>query len=213
MRETKVGAWHSETQCAGARCCPTNRWRGTFATQAAPASQKPLNSGVSRMNPESVRIYLVAAMGANRVIGNGPDIPWNIPGEQKIFRRLTEGKVVVMGRKTFESIGKPLPNRRTVVLSRQASYSAAGCAVVSTLSQAIAIAAEHGKELYVAGGAEVYALALPRADGVFLSEVHQTFEGDAFFPVLDAAEFDVVSAETVQATITYTHSVYARRNG
>nr|ARB66475.1 dihydrofolate reductase [Cloning vector pTEX2]UNG76935.1 dihydrofolate reductase [pTex2 integration vector] len=165
------------------------------------------------MNPESVRIYLVAAMGANRVIGNGPDIPWKIPGEQKIFRRLTESKVVVMGRKTFESIGKPLPNRHTVVLSRQAGYSAPGCAVVSTLSQAIAIAAEHGKELYVARGAEVYALALPHANGVFLSEVHQTFEGDAFFPVLNAAEFEVVSSETIQGTITYTHSVYARRNG
>jgi dihydrofolate reductase (trimethoprim resistance protein) len=165
------------------------------------------------MSPESVRIYLVAAMGANRVIGNGPDIPWKIPGEQKIFRRLTEGKVVVMGRKTFESIGKPLPNRHTVVLSRQASYSAAGCAVVSTLSRAIAIAAEHSKELYVAGGAEIYALALPHAKGVFLSEIHQTFEGDAFFPVLSATEFEVVSTETVQATIPYTHSVYARRNG
>nr|WP_063844334.1 trimethoprim-resistant dihydrofolate reductase DfrA13 [Escherichia coli]Q59408.1 RecName: Full=Dihydrofolate reductase type A13; AltName: Full=Dihydrofolate reductase type XIII; Short=DHFRXIII [Escherichia coli]CAA90683.1 dihydrofolate reductase [Escherichia coli] len=165
------------------------------------------------MNPESVRIYLVAAMGANRVIGNGPDIPWKIPGEQKIFRRLTESKVVVMGRKTFESIGKPLPNRHTVVLSRQAGYSAPGCAVVSTLSHVSPSTAEHGKELYVARGAEVYALALPHANGVFLSEVHQTFEGDAFFPVLNAAEFEVVSSETIQGTITYTHSVYARRNG
>lgn len=86
------------------------------------------------MNSESVRIYLVAAMGANRVIGNGPNIPWKIPGEQKIFRRLTEGKVVVMGRKTFESIGKPLPNRHTLVISRQANYRATGCVVVSTLS-------------------------------------------------------------------------------
>jgi dihydrofolate reductase (trimethoprim resistance protein) len=165
------------------------------------------------MSPESVRIYLVAAMGANRVIGNGPDIPWKIPGEQKIFRRLTEGKVVVMGRKTFESIGKPLPNRHTLVISRQASYRAAGCAVVSTLSQAIAMAAEHGNELYVAGGPEVNALALPHAHGVFLTEVQQTFEGDAFFPMLNEAEFELVSTETVQATIPYKHSIYARRNG
>lgn len=86
------------------------------------------------MNSESVRIYLVAAMGANRVIGNGPNIPWKIPGEQKIFRRLTEGKVVVMGRKTFESIGKPLPNRHTLVISRQANYRATGCVVVSRLA-------------------------------------------------------------------------------
>ncbi|WP_432612946.1 dihydrofolate reductase [Escherichia coli] len=81
------------------------------------------------MNSESVRIYLVAAMGANRVIGNGPNIPWKIPGEQKIFRRLTEGKVVVMGRKTFESIGKPLPNRHTLVISRQANGTVAKLAM------------------------------------------------------------------------------------
>ncbi len=160
-----------------------------------------------------MRIYLVAAMGANRVIGNGPNIPWRIPGEQKIFRRLTEGKVVAMGRKTFESIGKPLPNRHTVVISRQANYRAIGCAVVSTLSHAIAFAADRGNELYVAGGAEIYALALPHVHGVFLSEVHQTFEGDAFFPELKEVEFEVVSTETVQATIPYTHTVYARRNG
>lgn len=164
------------------------------------------------MNSESVRIYLVAAMGANRVIGNGPNIPWKIPGEQKIFRRLTEGKVVVMGRKTFESIGKPLPNRHTLVISRQANYRATGCVVVSTLSHAIALASELGNELYVAGGAEIYTLALPHAHGVFLSEVHQTFEGDAFFPMLNETEFELVSTETIQAVIPYTHSVYARRN-
>ncbi|HDG5210146.1 TPA: trimethoprim-resistant dihydrofolate reductase DfrA12 [Klebsiella pneumoniae] len=165
------------------------------------------------MNSESVRIYLVAAMGANRVIGNCPNIPWKIPCEQKIFRRLTEGKVVVMGRKTFESIGKPLPNRHTLVISRQANYRATGCVVVSTLSHAIALASELGNELYVAGGAEIYTLALPHAHGVFLSEVHQTFEGDAFFPMLNETEFELVSTETIQAVIPYTHSVYARRNG
>ncbi|EAA3617501.1 dihydrofolate reductase, partial [Klebsiella pneumoniae] len=140
-------------------------------------------------------------------------IPWKIPGEQKIFRRLTEGKVVVMGRKTFESIGKPLPNRHTLVISRQANYRATGCVVVSTLSHAIALASELGNELYVAGGAEIYTLALPHAHGVFLSEVHQTFEGDAFFPMLNETEFELVSTETIQAVIPYTHSVYARRNG
>ncbi len=165
------------------------------------------------MNQQAVRIYLVAAMGANRVIGNGPDIPWKIPGEQKIFRRLTEGKVVVMGRKTFESIGKPLPNRHTVVISRQTNYLASGCTVATTLAQAIAIAAEGGNDLYVAGGAEIYALAMPHAHGVFLSEVHQTFDGDAFFPKLDEKDFELVSSETIQATIPYTYSVYVRRNG
>nr|WP_281516163.1 dihydrofolate reductase [Escherichia coli] len=95
----------------------------------------------------------------------------------------------------------------------QANYRATGCVVVSTLSHAIALASELGNELYVAGGAEIYTLALPHAHGVFLSEVHQTFEGDAFFPMLNETEFELVSTETIQAVIPYTHSVYARRNG
>lgn len=152
-------------------------------------------------------------MGANRVIGNGPDIPWKIPGEQKIFRRLTEGKVVVMGRRTFESIGTPLPNRHTVVISRQPNYRAAGCTVVSSFSDAISVAAERGDELYVAGGAEIYAMAIPYAHRVFLSEVHRRFDGDAFFPILKETEFEIVSSETIQASIPYTRSVYERRNG
>ncbi|MET6897751.1 dihydrofolate reductase [Klebsiella pneumoniae] len=106
-----------------------------------------------------------------------------------------------------------LANRHTLVISRQANYRATGCVVVSTLSHAIALASELGNELYVAGGAEIYTLALPHAHGVFLSEVHQTFEGDAFFPMLNETEFELVSTETIQAVIPYTHSVYARRNG
>ncbi len=116
-----------------------------------------------------------------------------------------------MGRKTFESIGKPLPNRHTLVISRQANYRATGCVVVSTLSHAIALASELGNELYVAGGAEIYTLALPHAHGVFLSEVHQTFEGDAFFPMLNETEFELVSTETIQAVIPYTHRLCASK--
>ncbi|MGK6764624.1 dihydrofolate reductase [Pseudomonas aeruginosa] len=133
---------------------------------------------------------------------------------KKIFRRLyTEEKSLSWGRKTFESIGKPLPNRHTLVISRQANYRATGCVVVSTLSHAIALASELGNELYVAGGAEIYTLALPHAHGVFLSEVHQTFEGDAFFPMLNETEFELVSTETIQAVIPYTLPFMRVRNG
>lgn len=185
----------------------------SFSSFESRRSASAARFAVSGMNPQAVRIYLVAAMAANRVIGNGPDIPWKIPGEQKIFRGLTEGKVVVMGRKTFESIGMPLPNRHTVVISRQPNYRVAGCTVVSSISDAIAFAAGRGDELYVAGGAEIYALAIPYAHRVFLSELHQNFDGDAFFPRLRETEFEVVSSETIQASIPYTHSVYERRNG
>lgn len=167
----------------------------------------------SRMNQGIVRIYLVAAMAKNRVIGNGPDIPWKIPGEQRIFRRLTEGKVVAMGRKTFESIGKPLPNRHTIVITRQTEFRAIGCSVANSLEEAITLASECGNELYIAGGAEIYAQAMPLAHCIYLSEVNRSFEGDALFPVIDETAFALVSSEEIEASVPYKHSVYERRNG
>lgn len=163
------------------------------------------------MNKQQQRVYLVAAMASNRVIGKGPYIPWRILGEQKIFKQLTEGKVVVMGRKTFEAIGKPLPKRHTVVVSRDPGYQAPGCSVVSNLEQAMQIAVEQGSDLYVAGGAQIYALALPYADGIHLSEIQQAFEGDAFFPALDPQQFQRISCERIEASIPYTYSVFQRQ--
>jgi dihydrofolate reductase (trimethoprim resistance protein) len=161
--------------------------------------------------PGDVRISLVAAMASNRVIGDGPNIPWRIPGEQKIFRRLTEGGVVAMGRKTFESIGRALPNRQTVVISRQHGYSAPGCTVVGTFEEAIEFARHRGGELFVAGGAEIYARAMAHADRIYLTEIHREFAGDALFPKIDAS-FALVEAEHVPAEIPYTVKVY-QRNG
>jgi len=157
-----------------------------------------------------LQLSLVAAMGSNRVIGNGPDIPWKIPGEQKIFRRLTEGKTIVMGRKTFDSIGKPLPNRTTIIVTRNPGYVIAGCLVAHSLDEAIAMASKLGPELLIAGGAEIYAQALPRADRLYLTEIHQAFDGDAFFPAFSAAEFNQVSTEEIEASIPYAFSVYER---
>ena len=139
-------------------------------------------------------------------------MPWKIPGEQKIFRHLTEGKVVAMGCKTFESIGKPLPNRH-VIITRQTQYPATGCYVANSFEQAIAIVSAHGNELFVAGGAEIYIQAMALAHGVYLSEVHRSFEGDAFFPAIDEAVFALLSSERIEASIPYTLSVYERRNG
>ena len=127
-------------------------------------------------------VSLVAAMARNRVIGNGPVIPWMIPGEQKIFRRLTEGKVIVMGRKTYESIGRPLPNRTTIVISRQAEYAAQGCLVAPSFEVALELGQALSEELIVAGGAEVYRSALPYADQIHLTTIDQDFAGDATFP-------------------------------
>ncbi|EMB2825362.1 trimethoprim-resistant dihydrofolate reductase DfrA39 [Pseudomonas aeruginosa] len=165
------------------------------------------------MNTPMIYISLIAAMGANRVIGNGPNIPWKIPGEQIIFRKITEGKVLVMGRKTFESIGKPLPNRKTLVISRNQHYKCQDCTVVKNLDEAIAIAKEFGNELFVAGGAEIYSLAMPVAHRIYLTEISKNFEGDVFFPEFNSADFRKISSEEVPASIPYTHSVYERKCG
>lgn len=166
---------------------------------------------VSRVNRTVVHISLVAAMGANRVIGSGLNIPWRIPGEQRIFRRLTETKILAMGRKTFESIGKPLPNRTTIVISRQQGYQAFGCPVVNSLGEAIAVAKDHGNELFIAGGAEIYALSMPLAQRIYLTEIEQNLAGDAFFPEFNVSEFNRIHFEEVSASIPYTHSVYERK--
>ena len=157
-----------------------------------------------------MRISLVAAMAKNRVIGNGPDIPWRIPGEQKIFRRLTEGGIVAMGRKTFESIGRTLPNRETVVITRQPAYIASGCTIVTSFEAAVEFAAARGNELFVAGGAEIYALAIARADRIYLTEIDREFEGDARFPEIGSS-FSLVEAQQVAAEIPYTFKVYESR--
>jgi len=163
------------------------------------------------MSETSVKVQLVAAMAANRVIGNGPRIPWRIPGEQQIFRRLTEGKVIAMGRKTFESIGRLLPNRTTIVITRQSAIGTADLRLASSLDRAMAIAHELGDELIVAGGAEIYALAMPIAGRIHLTEIHQEFAGDARFPEISDLEFRRSHCEEVAASIPYSYSIYERR--
>jgi len=124
----------------------------------------------------------IAAMSLNRVIGAGNRIPWHLPEDFKWFKQLTTGNVVVMGRKTFESIGKPLPNRETIVLSRS-QFSLPGVRTVSDLSQ-IDLAAE-AREVFICGGAQIYAQALPLCSDLYLTLVKREVEGDAFFPAFE----------------------------
>ena len=129
------------------------------------------------------RVILVAAVARNRVIGNGPDIPWRVPGEQREFKELTLGHTLVMGRTTYESIGRPLPGRTTVVLTRDRTWSADGVLVAHSLVDALAKAAMQPEgEVIVAGGAQVYAEALPMAAEQIISEIPLEPEGDAFYP-------------------------------
>lgn len=136
------------------------------------------------------RVLLVAAVARNRVIGHGPDIPWKIPGEQAEFKKLTLGHALVMGRTTYESIGRPLPGRTTIVLTRDRDWDPGhpDVRVARSLLDALAKAATLPEgEVIVAGGAQVYAEAIGLASELVISEVPLEPEGDTFFPVIDPA--------------------------
>ena len=131
----------------------------------------------------------IAAMSENRVIGNGNKIPWHLPEDFKWFKKMTTGKVVVMGRKTFESIGRPLPNRETIVLSRS-RFEHPGARTLADLRD-VAKAGE-AREIFICGGAEIYALALPFCSDLYLTVVKRQVEGDVFFPPFED-RFDLVA--------------------
>lgn len=129
-------------------------------------------------------ISIIAAMADNRVIGIENRLPWNLPADMKWFRQQTIGKAVLMGRKTFDSIGKPLPNRRNIVVTRDPGLKIEGCDVVSTIEDALQLCADEN-EVMIIGGASFYAQMLPRAQRLYLTLVHTEVEGDAWFPEID----------------------------
>ena len=144
-------------------------------------------------------ISAVVAMAENRVIGKNNQLPWHLPADLKHFKNITTGHPILMGRKTYESIGKPLPNRTNIVITRDQSYKAPGCEVVSSLEEAIALAATHqSQEIFIIGGAEVYRQLLPRIQRIYLTVVHHTFEGDVYFPELKMNEWHEVEHESHQ---------------
>lgn len=156
------------------------------------------------------RVVLVAAVARNRVIGRGPDIPWHIPGEQAEFKRLTMGHTLLMGRTTYESIGRPLPGRTTIVLTRDPSWSADGVLVAHSLGDALEQAAALPGEVMVVGGAQVYDEALPVADEQVISEVPLSPEGDVLYPEVDPAAWEEVEREVFEG---YERVTWRRRPG
>ncbi|MDD1790430.1 dihydrofolate reductase [Burkholderia gladioli] len=147
-------------------------------------------------------------MAANRVIGLGNDIPWRIPGEQKRFRELTMNQLVVMGRRTFESIGKPLPGRDLLVLSSGAAEFA-GARTVNSLAEVTAALGDDPRDVvFVGGGQQVYAMFMPYADCIYLTEIDLHPAGDAFFPELPE-RFSLVDTVAVPGEIRYAFNTYA----
>ncbi|GAB6068372.1 type 3 dihydrofolate reductase [Methylothermus subterraneus] len=125
-------------------------------------------------------VVLIAAVARNGVIGQGGRLPWHLPEDLRRFRQITWGKSILMGRRTFESIGRPLPGRHNIVVSRTAGFKAPGCTLVRSLEEALT--AVRGEELMVIGGASLYAALLPVAYRIHLTQVHADYPGDTFFP-------------------------------
>lgn len=142
-------------------------------------------------------ISLLVAMAQNRTIGRNNTLPWHIPEDLKHFKALTMGHTMIMGRKTFDSIGRPLPGRHTVVVTRNRDLRIEGCTVVHSLQEAIA-ASPQTEEIFVVGGAELYALALPLADTLYITEVMQEVEGDAHFPAFEMSQWQETAREVRQ---------------
>ena len=143
-------------------------------------------------------ISFVAAMSRNRVIGRNNAIPWNMPADIKHMRELTEGKPLIMGRKTHESIGKPLPNRKNLILTRDRNYKSRGCVVVHTPDEALK-AAEGAEEVIIFGGEEIYKMFLPKADKMYLTIIDADFKGDAYFPKYSKDEWKETEREEHKA--------------
>jgi dihydrofolate reductase len=147
----------------------------------------------------------MVAMASNGVIGRDNGLPWHLPEDLRYFKRTTLGKPVIMGRKTFESIGRPLPGRPNIVVSRSADWSASGVAVVDSLESALAsaqalAAASGAEEVVVIGGAQIYAAALPLASRLYVTEIHAAVAGDTWFPPLDPACWREIAREEYAAT-------------
>lgn len=140
-------------------------------------------------------LSIIAAMATNRTIGINNTLPWRIPEDLKRFKAQTMGHHIIMGRKTYDSIGKPLPGRTTVIVTRNPALQVNGCLVAHSLQEAIA-ACRNDNEIFVVGGAELYAQALPLADMLYLTEIRQDVEGDARFPEFDRAAWTETSRET-----------------
>lgn len=156
-----------------------------------------------------MRLSLIVAMAKNRVIGHKNEMPWHLPADFAYFKKMTTGHPVIMGRKTFESIGRPLPGRRNIVVSRNPTFRADGVEVVASLGQAINACDDQNEcaEVFVIGGAALYAEALPRVDRVYLTEVDTAPDGDTLFPALDKNQWCEIARERREADEKNVHAM------
>jgi dihydrofolate reductase len=144
-----------------------------------------------------MRLSIVVAMDSNRLIGKDNGLPWHLPADLAFFKKLTTGNTILMGRKTFDSIGRPLPNRRNLVITRNADIEIAGCEVVNSIEKALSLV-QSETEVMVIGGAKLYQQILPIADRLYITQVEGEFDGDTYFPHYDEDDWLEVSCESHQ---------------
>ena len=141
----------------------------------------------------------IAAMSENRVIGVNNDLPWDVPEDLKYFKDTTRGKTIIMGRKTYESLGKALPKRRNIVLTRRADWKPEDAEVFSSLDEALRAVSETAgadEEVFIIGGGQIYAESLPKLDRIYLTVIHKSFDGDAYFPEFDTQKDWKIKSES-----------------
>lgn len=140
-------------------------------------------------------ISIVVAMDINRVIGKNNQLPWHLPADLAFFKKTTMGKPIVMGRKTHESIGKPLPGRQNIILTRNKNYEAEGCTVIHSVDEIFSLEKNEQDEICVIGGAEIFKEVLPCADRLYITTIEHEFEGDTYFPPINESDWVLVSKE------------------
>jgi len=154
-----------------------------------------------------MKISLIVAMASNRVIGINGQMPWHLSSDLKKFKQITMGHPILMGRKTYESIGRPLPGRRNIIISRNSDYQITGCEVFNTIQAAIASCSE-AEELFVIGGAAFYESMLPKADFIYLTKIQKKFVGDTYFPEINQQEWQEIERLTIDddASVDFVYS-------
>ena len=155
-------------------------------------------------------ISIIVAVAKNNVIGNKGTMPWKIKGEQRRFKELTTGHTIIVGRKTFEVEGKPLPNRKTIIISKTKNIECENCVTVKSLKEALELAKDE-KEIFIAGGGEIYRQVLPMTDRIYLTIIDKVIEGDVYFPEINEDEFVKTYEERIEGEIPYTYYTYERR--
>lgn len=158
-------------------------------------------------------VTIVVAISQNHVIGKDNKLLWHLPNDLKHFKNITTGHTVIMGRKTYDSVGKPLPKRRNIIVTRQA-ITIEGCEVVNAIESALALCVGED-EVFIVGGAEIYKLAMQLTNRIYLTIIHQSFEGDTFFPEIDESEWKPVYREDHQPdeknNLAYSFITYEKR--